>query len=107
MKVTEELDAIQESGLNTVEVLVLPRLLGIIITLPLLTFYSNVMGLIGGAAMCYLDLGITIPAFLHQLRGAIVGWTFWVGLIKAPVFALIIAMVGCRKASRWSSMLKA
>jgi phospholipid/cholesterol/gamma-HCH transport system permease protein len=97
MKVSEELDAIQISGLNTVEVLVLPRLLGIILTLPLLTFYSNVMGLIGGAAMCYLDLGITIPAFLHQLREAVVGWTFWVGLIKAPVFAFIIALVGCHQ----------
>jgi phospholipid/cholesterol/gamma-HCH transport system permease protein len=97
MKVSEELDAIQISGLNTVEVLVLPRLLGIILTLPLLTFYSNVMGLIGGAAMCYLALGITIPAFLHQLREAVVGWTFWVGLIKAPVFAFIIALVGCHQ----------
>ena len=97
MKVSEELDAIQISGLNIIEVLVLPRLLGIIITLPLLTFYSNVMGLIGGAAMCYLDLGITIPAFLHQLQTAVVGWTFWVGLIKAPVFAFIIALVGCHQ----------
>jgi phospholipid/cholesterol/gamma-HCH transport system permease protein len=97
MKVNEELDAIQVSGLNTTEVLVLPRLLGIVVTLPLLTFYSNVMGLIGGATMCYLDLGITIPAFLEQLRGAIVGWTFWVGLIKAPVFAFIIALVGCHQ----------
>jgi phospholipid/cholesterol/gamma-HCH transport system permease protein len=97
MKVSEELDAIQVSGLNVVEVLVLPRLLGIIITLPLLTFYSNIMGLIGGAAMCYLDLGITVPAFLHQLQLAVVGWTFWVGLIKAPVFAFIIALVGCHQ----------
>jgi phospholipid/cholesterol/gamma-HCH transport system permease protein len=97
MKVSEELDAIQISGLNPVEVLVLPRLLGIILTLPLLTFYSNVMGMIGGAAMCYLDLGITIPAFLHQLRTAVIGWTFWVGLIKAPVFAFIIALAGCHQ----------
>lgn len=97
MKVSEELDAIQISGLNTVEVLVLPRLLGIALTLPLLTFYSNAMGLIGGAAMCYLDLHITIPVFLHQLRAAVVGWTFWVGLIKAPVFAFIIALVGCHQ----------
>jgi phospholipid/cholesterol/gamma-HCH transport system permease protein len=97
MKVSEELDAIQISGLNTVEVLVLPRLLGIILTLPLLTFYSNAVGLIGGAAMCYLELNITIPIFLHQLRAAVVGWTFWVGLIKAPVFAFIIALVGCHQ----------
>ena len=97
MKVSEELDAIQISGLNTIEVLVLPRLLGIIITLPLLTFFSNVMGMIGGAVMCYLELGITVPAFLHQLQIAVVGWTFWIGLIKAPVFAFIIALVGCHQ----------
>jgi phospholipid/cholesterol/gamma-HCH transport system permease protein len=97
MKVSEELDAIQISGLNIIEVLVLPRLLGIIITLPLLTFYSNVMGMIGGATMCYLDLRITVPAFLHQLQTAVVGWTFWVGLIKAPVFAFVIALVGCHQ----------
>jgi len=97
MKVSEELDAIQVSGLNTIEVLVLPRLLGIMLTLPLLTFYSNAMGIAGGAAMCYFDLGITIPAFLHELRASITGWTFWVGLIKAPVFAFIIALVGCHQ----------
>jgi phospholipid/cholesterol/gamma-HCH transport system permease protein len=95
MKVNEELDAIQTSGLNLVEVLVLPRLLGLIITLPLLTFYSNIMGLLGGMVMCYFDLSITIPAFLAQLRDSVVGWTFWVGLIKAPVFAFIIGLVGC------------
>ena len=90
MKVNEELDAIEISGLSIVEVLVLPRLLGLLVTLPLLTFYSNIMGLLGGMVMCYFDLSITIPAFLHQLRDAVVGWTFWVGLIKAPVFAFII-----------------
>ncbi len=100
MKVNEELDAIETSGLNIIEVLVLPRLLGLIITLPLLTFYSNIMGLIGGMVMCYFDLGITIPAFLHQLQSAVVGGTFWVGLIKAPVFAFIIGLVGCYQGLR-------
>jgi phospholipid/cholesterol/gamma-HCH transport system permease protein len=95
MKLSEEIDAIEVSGFNVIEVLVLPRLLGIVLTLPLLTFYSNIMGLIGGAVTCYLDLGITIPAFLHQLRDAMVGWTFWVGVVKAPVFAFIIGLVGC------------
>jgi len=97
MKLNEEIDAIQVTGFNVVEVLILPRLLGIILTLPLLTFYSNMMGLIGGAVTCNLDLGITIPAFLHQLRGAVSGWTFWVGVIKAPVFAFIIGLVGCHQ----------
>jgi phospholipid/cholesterol/gamma-HCH transport system permease protein len=95
MKLSEEIDAIQVTGFNVVEVLILPRLLGIMLTLPLLTFFSNMMGLIGGAATCNLDLGITIPAFLHQLRGAVSGWTFWVGVLKAPVFAFIIGLVGC------------
>jgi phospholipid/cholesterol/gamma-HCH transport system permease protein len=55
------------------------------------------MGLSGGAAMCYFGLGITIPAYLHQLRDVVTGWTFWIGLIKAPVFAFIIALVGCHQ----------
>jgi len=97
MKLSEEIDAIQVTGFNVVEVLILPRLLGLMLTLPLLTFYSNIMGLIGGAATCYLDLGITIPAFLHQLRDAVSGWTFWIGMIKAPVFAFIIGLVGCHQ----------
>jgi phospholipid/cholesterol/gamma-HCH transport system permease protein len=100
MKLSEEIDAIEVTGFNVVEVLILPRLLALMLMLPLLTFYSNIMGLIGGAATCYLDLGITIPAFLHQLRDAITGWTFWVGLIKAPVFAFIIGLVGCHQGFR-------
>jgi phospholipid/cholesterol/gamma-HCH transport system permease protein len=97
MKLNQEIDAMQTIGLNTVEILVLPRLLGLIVALPLLTFYANIMGLIGGAVMCYFDLGITIPAYLRQLHDAIAvnSWTFWLGLIKAPVFAFLIALVGC------------
>jgi len=97
MKVNEELDAIQVGGLNLVQVLVLPRLLAIVVTLPLLTFYSNVMGLIGGAVTCHFDLGITTAVFLSQLRSAVSGGTFWLGLIKAPVFAGIIGLVGCHQ----------
>jgi phospholipid/cholesterol/gamma-HCH transport system permease protein len=84
-------------GLNTVEVLVLPRLLGLVVALPLLTFLANIMGLIGGAVMCYFHLGITVPAFTRQLYTVLTvnSWTFWLGFIKAPVFASIIALVGC------------
>ncbi len=97
MKVNEELDAIQVGGLNLIQVLVLPRLFAIIITLPLLTFYSNMMGLIGGGLICHFDLGIVTPVFLDQLRSAVTGGTFWLGLIKAPVFAAIIGLVGCHQ----------
>jgi phospholipid/cholesterol/gamma-HCH transport system permease protein len=95
MRVNEEIDAMQTMGLNTVDTLVLPRIIGLVIALPLLTFYANVMAILGGAMMCYFDLGITIPAFLRQLHQAVGINTFVVGMIKAPVFAFVIALVGC------------
>jgi phospholipid/cholesterol/gamma-HCH transport system permease protein len=95
MRVNEEIDAMQTMGLNTVDTLVLPRIIGLVIALPLLTFYADVMGLIGGAVMCYFDLNITFPVFLRQLQDAVGTNTFMVGIIKAPVFAFVIALVGC------------
>jgi phospholipid/cholesterol/gamma-HCH transport system permease protein len=95
MRVNEEIDAMQTIGLNTVDVLVLPRVIGLVIALPLLTFFSDIMGLIGGAVMCYFQLGITIPAFMRQLGEAVTVNTMLVGLIKAPVFAFVISLVGC------------
>jgi phospholipid/cholesterol/gamma-HCH transport system permease protein len=100
MRVNEEIDAMQTLGLNIAEVLVVPRVLGLVISLPLLTFYAGVMGMIGGAVMCYFDLGITIPEFMRQLEGAITWQTVMVGLIKAPVFAFIIGLVGCYEGLR-------
>jgi phospholipid/cholesterol/gamma-HCH transport system permease protein len=95
MRVNEEIDAMQTIGLNTVDVLVLPRVAGLVIALPFLTFYSDLMAMIGGAVMCYFDLNITFPAFLRQLQAAISVNTFLVGMVKAPVFAFVIALVGC------------
>ncbi len=85
----------QTIGINTVDTLVLPRIIGLAIALPFLTFYADIMGMIGGAVMCYFDLNITLPVFLRQLQDAISLNTFLVGIIKAPVFALIISPVGC------------
>lgn len=95
MRVNEETDAMQTIGLNIAEILVLPRVLGLVVALPLLTFYADVVGIIGGMVMTYLDLGITIPAFLRELESAITLKTVMVGLVKAPVFAFVIALVGC------------
>lgn len=95
MRVNEEIDAMQTMGLNTVDTLVLPRIIALVITLPLLTFYADIMGLIGGAVMCFFQLDITIPVFLRQLNEAVDVNTIMVGLIKAPVFAFVIALVGC------------
>jgi phospholipid/cholesterol/gamma-HCH transport system permease protein len=100
MKVNQELDAMQTIGLNVAEVLVLPRVLGLVIALPLLTFFADVVGIIGGMVMCYFDLGYTIPMFLRELQGAITVKTVMVGVIKAPVFAFLIALVGCFEGMR-------
>jgi len=95
MKVNDEIDALQTIGLNTFDVLVLPRVLGLLIALPFLTLYADIMAMIGGAVMCYFDLGITAPVFMRQLHQAVSVNTFLVGIIKAPVFAIVIGLVGC------------
>jgi phospholipid/cholesterol/gamma-HCH transport system permease protein len=95
MRVNQEIDAMQAMGLNTVDTLVLPRIIGLVIALPLLTLYADIMGLMGGAMMCYFDLGTSLPAFLRELQQALHVQTLMVGLIKAPVFAFVIALVGC------------
>jgi phospholipid/cholesterol/gamma-HCH transport system permease protein len=95
MKVNEEVDALSTLGLDPVEVLVLPRLIALILTLPLLTFFADVMALLGGALGGLLIIGMTFPQFLEQLSTAVTPTMFWVGMVKAPVFAFVIAMVGC------------
>ena len=95
MRVNEETDAMQTIGLNIAEILVLPRVLALMLSLLLLTFYADVVGLIGGMVMTYFDLGITFPAFMRELEGAISLKTLVVGLVKAPVFGFVIALVGC------------
>lgn len=95
MQVNEEIDALRTLGLDPVEVLVIPRLLGLLLTLPMLTVYADIMGLVGGCLMAWGVLGVTIPQSLHELQYAVGTRPFWVGLVKAPFFAAIIAMIGC------------
>jgi phospholipid/cholesterol/gamma-HCH transport system permease protein len=95
MQVNEEVDALRTIGLDPVEVLVIPRLLGLMLTLPMLALCANLFGIFGGALMSWASLGITPHQFASQLQFALYPWTFWIGLIKAPFFAFIIAMIGC------------
>jgi len=95
MQVNEEIDALRTLGLDPVQVLVVPRLLALVVTLPLLSVYADLMGLLGGCVMSLATLGLTLPQFLSQLQGAVGEWTFWVGIIKAPVFGATIALIGC------------
>ena len=95
MKVNEEIDALQTIGLDPTDVLVIPRVLALCLVFPLLTFYADVMGILGGAVMVTSTLDISFTQFVRQLQDAASLNDFWVGLLKAPLFALIIAIVGC------------
>lgn len=95
MKVNEEVDAMRTLGLDPIEVLVLPRIVAMLIALPLVAIYADVMALAGGAIMAMAVLEISLSQFLAQLSEAVVASTFWVGIVKAPVFAFLIGLVGC------------
>jgi phospholipid/cholesterol/gamma-HCH transport system permease protein len=95
MKSREELDAIQVLGLDAVELLVIPRLLALQVMLPLLAFIATVMGIVGGGLVGVLALDITPGMFISRLHEMTDISHFWVGMSKAPVFAFLIATVGC------------
>jgi len=94
MNVNEEIDAMRTMGLDPMEVLVAPRVMALVLVLPLLTFYADIMGLLGGAVMATAVLDISFFQFARQINNSVPLWSFWVGMIKAPVFAFIIATVG-------------
>ena len=95
MKLNEEVDALYATGVDPFEVLVLPRVLGLVIALPLLTVIADIIGLTGGALLCRLLLDIPLTQYVTRMQEAIAATTFWVGVIKAPVFAVVIALAGC------------
>jgi phospholipid/cholesterol/gamma-HCH transport system permease protein len=95
MRLNEEVDALKAIGVNHYEVLVAPRVIGLIIALPLLTIISDAVGLTGGALLCRYLLDIPLTQYLSRVNDAIAPTTFWVGIIKAPVFAVLIGLAGC------------
>ena len=95
MKLTEEIDAMRTIGIAPTEVLIIPRILACTFMMLLLGFYSSVVAIIGGAVVGQLGLGIPFFTFLSRIQEVVPLHDVWVGLIKAPVFGLIIAMAGC------------
>jgi phospholipid/cholesterol/gamma-HCH transport system permease protein len=95
MKVTEEIDALRTIGIGPIELLVLPKMLALIIALPLLTLYADITGVLGGMIMASSKLGVSFDVFLDRIGNAVSLSSFLTGIGKAPVFAAIIALVGC------------
>ena len=96
MKLTEETDAIRTLGLSAEQVLVIPRVLALMITLPLLVFIGDLAGLAGAMAIAQTMLDITPHGFIERLHTALSARHYLIGLGKAPFFALVIAVIGCR-----------
>ena len=95
MAVTEEIDAMRTIGIAPMELLVLPKILALMIAMPLLTVFADVLGVAGGMLMARAQLGVTFPEFLDRFAKAVSITAYMVGIGKAPVFAAIIAVVGC------------
>ena len=95
MAVTEEIDALRTLGIAPLELLVLPKVIALVIALPLLTVFADALGVFGGMLMARSQLGVSFPEFLDRFVKAVSMTTYFVGLAKAPVFAAIIAIVGC------------
>jgi phospholipid/cholesterol/gamma-HCH transport system permease protein len=95
MKLAEEVDAMRIIGVSPMEALILPRVISTVTLMPLLGFYAAMVAIVGGGIFCWIDLDIPPITFVQRIREVVPITDVWVGLIKAPVFGLIIAISGC------------
>ena len=95
MKVTEEIDAMRTIGVSPIELLVLPKILALLIVLPLLTLFADVLGVFGGMIMARAQLGVGFDDFVDRFTAAVSVTAFLIGIGKAPVFAAIIVLISC------------
>lgn len=97
MKMNDEVAALRTIGLDPFELLVLPRIIAIMIALPILTFIADLSGLVGAFIVSWSLLDISPLQFMERLHGAVNSHTFYIGLVKAPFFAMLIGLVGCEQ----------
>ncbi|MEO0361199.1 MAG: ABC transporter permease, partial [Pseudomonadota bacterium] len=95
MKMREEIDALRTLSLDPIEVVVAPRVVALILVLPILGFIADVAGLVGGALMAWAELGVSPGMFQARMLEAVSANHFLVGLLKAPFFAAVIGVIGC------------
>jgi len=100
MKARDEVDALKVMGVEPMAVLVVPRVIGLMITLPLLAFFADMAGLLGGAGIAQAQLGVSPIQYVDRVHHAIDLSDLMVGLVKAPVFAFLIAIIGCMHGMR-------
>ncbi len=94
MKITEELDAMRTMGFDPYAFLVLPRVLALMLMMPILIFFADIMGVVGGMLIAHIELGLSPTLFLERFSNVIDIRHFWVGIVKGPFFAILIASIG-------------
>ncbi len=107
MRITEEIDALRALGLSPFDMLVFPKVIALVITLPLLALFADVMGLAGGAVVAALGYGVPVHEYIARIPQVVGVKTLLLGLVKAPVFAVVIALVGCSQGLRVSGSASA
>ncbi len=95
MKLAEEVDAMRTIGLDPMEVLVLPRVIALVLMMPILAFFASILAVVGGGLFTWLSLDIPPATFVQRLREVVPLSDVWIGLSKAPVFGAMIAVIGC------------
>lgn len=95
MVVTEEVDAMRTLGIAPLELLVLPKIIAMVVVMPLLTVFADVLGVAGGMVMASSQLNVGFDDFLDRMAKAVSATSYLVGIAKAPVFAVVISVVGC------------
>jgi phospholipid/cholesterol/gamma-HCH transport system permease protein len=97
MKMTQEIDAMRILGLDPIEMLVVPRVIALVVMMPILTFLAMCAGLLGGGVVAMSQLDLSPTMFFNRIQENVGVDQFWAGMAKAPVFALVIAIIGCRQ----------
>ncbi len=95
MKMREEVDALRTMGIDPIEILVMPRVIALVIALPILTFLGSIAAILGGELVSWSYGGMSPAIYLSRLRDAVSPHDFWIGMIKAPVMAFVIGIVAC------------
>ncbi len=102
MRITEEIDALRSIGISPFEMLVLPKIIALVVVLPLLTVFANLLGLLGGAVIAAYRFELSFPVYFDRLPEVVDLTTLLLGLVKTPVFAVAIALIGCMQGMRVS-----
>ena len=97
MRVTEELDAMRVMGIEPMEALVAPRVIAMLLMMPILTFAAMMAGMFGGLLVAWAELGVSPAMFFARISEVVPAQHFWVGMSKAPVFAVVLAIIGCKQ----------